>query len=465
MNNGGTSMKDSSIQPIGAKGLRVRPAQAVLGLCAVSMAMLMGCAEREVILPGKREPIDSVLSSSAGAEEADAVTQAARAIQLPAQVANANAAQSFGTQDFRTDHPRLNASLTPVFSVNIGEGDSRKHRIVADPVVSGGRIFTLDAQTTVTAVSTSGAVLWQRNILPDGAEEGDATGGGLAVDGDVLYISSGFGALTALEASTGRTIWVQDLEGTGSGRPTVFGNLVYVMAGDDTGWALDKSNGRIEWQVTGSESPTNVLGAPAPIVVDGLTVFSFGSGEMQAVFRQGGLRRWDASVLGERKGRALSKFDDVTGRPIAANGVIYAGNQSGRTVAVSAGSGGRIWTANEGAVDTVLPVAGSVFLVSDRNELLRLDANDGTRIWGTKLPNYVKTKPNRQSEIFAHHGPILAGGRIIVASSDGVLRSFDPASGALVATTEIAGGASTAPVVAGQTLYVVSRKGQLIAYR
>ena len=68
-------------------------------------------------------------------------------------------------------------------------------------------------------------------------------------------------------------------------------------------------------------------------------------------------------------------------------------------------------------------------------------------------------------EVFAHHGPILAGGRIIVASSDDLIRSFDPKSGALLGTTEITGGASTAPVVAGQTLYVVSRDGQLKAYR
>lgn len=449
----------------GTLASRAKPNGRILGLSALTLIMLAACTERENILPGKREPIDVVLSQGAGADEAVAVADAARAIQLPAQVANANAAQSFGTQEFRTDHPQLNTSLTQIFAVNIGEGDSRKHRIVADPVVSGGRIFTLDAETTVTAVSTSGAVLWQRDVLPDGADAGDATGGGLAVDEDVLYISSGFGTLTALEASTGRTIWVQKLDATGSGRPTVFGDLVYVMAGDDTGWALNKSNGRVEWQITASTSTTNILGAPAPIVVDGLTVFSFGSGELQAVFRQGGLRRWDASVLGERRGRALSKLDDVTGRPIAKDGVIYAGNQSGRTLAMSASSGARIWTAEEGAIDTVLPVGDSVFLVSDRNELLRLDGADGTRIWGTDLPNFVKAKPGRQSEVFAHHGPILAGGRILVASSDEVLRSFDPVSGALTATVAIPGGASTAPVVAGQTLYVVSRKGQLLAYR
>ncbi len=432
-------------------------------LATVALTIVAACSEREVILPGKREPVSAVLTADTA--EAEALTEAARDIALPPQVANTDAAQSFGTPAFRTDHPQLGQTLTPIWSVDIGAGDSRKHRIVADPVVSGGRVFTLDAETTVTAVSTSGQVLWQRDILTDRANSGEGTGGGLAVDGNVLFVSSGLGTLTALDVETGGTIWEQELEAIGVGRPTAFENLVYVMAGDDTGWALEKDSGRIAWQVSSSETRTNVLGGPAPIVTDGLAVFSFGSGEMQAVFRQGGLRRWDASVLGERQGRALAKVDDVTGRPIAKDGVIYAGNQSGRTVAVNAGSGAPIWTSAEGAIDTVLPVAGSVFLISDRNELVRLNAEDGTRVWGTRLPNFVKDRPLRQSEVFAHHGPVLAGGRLLVASSDETLRSFDPVSGGLTGRTEIPGGATTAPVVAGQTLYVVSRKGQLLAYR
>jgi hypothetical protein len=46
-----------------------------------------------------------------------------------------------------------------------------------------------------------------------------------------------------------------------------------------------------------------------------------------------------------------------------------------------------------------------------------------------------------------------------------VIRSFDPASGDLVDQTEIRGGATTRPVVANGTLYVVSTNGVLHAYR
>jgi outer membrane protein assembly factor BamB len=467
MNKGGDMAENCIAMPVGRFMTNKMRRFAPVSLLVLTAVVLGACSERDVILPGKREAITSVLTVTAAETEFEAAPGAdtSRDIQLPPQVANADAAQSIGMQQFRTDHPQLATTLTPVWSVNIGEGDSRKHRIVANPVVSGGRVFTLDAATQVSAISTSGAVIWQRNVLPDGEDDGDATGGGLAADDGVLYVTTGFGTISALDAASGATIWTQDLEATGSGRPAVFGDLVYVMSGDATGWALNKANGRVQWQLTAAESGSNVLGGPAPIVADDLAVFAFGSGEMQAVFRRGGLRRWDASVLGERKGRALSKIGDVTGQPIAADGVIYAGNQSGRTIAVSATSGSRLWTVNEGAIDTVLPVAGSVFLISDRNELLRLNAEDGSRIWGATLPNFVRERRGRSVEVFAHHGPVLAGGRIILASSDGLLRSFDPVSGGLTGTTEIPGGATTAPVVAGQTLYVVSRKGQLLAYR
>ncbi len=103
--------------------------------------------------------------------------------------------------------------------------------------------------------------------------------------------------------------------------------------------------------------------------------------------------------------------------------------------------------------------------MTDRNELVRLDGETGERIWGTRLPFFVKEDRRRRVEIVAHYGPIIAGGRVIVGSNDGLIRSFDPVTGAQVSAVEVPGGASTNPVVAGNTLYVVSRSGVLHALR
>ena len=438
----------------------------LIGACTVAAMLLGACQEAEVILPGKREDIRSVLESSGGNVDPNAfIANETRAISLPTATTNATWAQGTGTQENRVAHAALGSTLQLAWSTKIGAGDSRKQRITADPVVAGGLIYTLDAGSNVAATNTSGAPVWNRDVRPLRDDATDATGGGLAVHKGTLYASTGFGELVAMDAATGQVRWTQKLDATGSGQPTAHGDLVYLMAGDDTGWAIEADTGRVAWQIGGSPSVSNVLGAPAPVIAGELAVFAFGSGEIQAVFRRGGLRRWDASVLGERPGRALSKIDDVTGSPVVNNGVLYAGSQAGRTVALAVGSGARIWTANEGVIGPVWPAGDSVFAITDKNELVRLDAEDGSKVWGYALPNFVKDRPKKISEVFAHHGPILAGGRIIVASNDGQLRSFDPRDGTLISSVEVPSGATTAPAVAAGTLYVVGRNGQLHAFR
>jgi outer membrane protein assembly factor BamB len=99
------------------------------------------------------------------------------------------------------------------------------------------------------------------------------------------------------------------------------------------------------------------------------------------------------------------------------------------------------------------------------NQLIRVDASNGDTLWAVDLPNFRKISPRRSVEIVAHYGPIFAGGRILVASNDGLLRQFDPTDGALIGQTAVPGGATTHPVIAGGVLYLVSGDGQLHAFR
>ena len=111
----------------------------------------------------------------------------------------------------------------------------------------------------------------------------------------------------------------------------------------------------------------------------------------------------------------------------------------------------------------VWPVDNSVFLVSDASQLVRLDARTGEVIWAIDLPLYRKEKTHRDS--FAHYGPVLAGGRLIVASSDGEMRSYDPVNGDLLGSVSIPSGAASQPAIVDGVLYVLSQNGQLHAYR
>ena len=139
-------------------------------------------------------------------------------------------------------------------------------------------------------------------------------------------------------------------------------------------------------------------------------------------------RSWGAAVAGQRPGRAYAFIGDLTGEPVVSGGTIYAGTAGGRTVAIEAATGRRLWATGEGALNPPLAVGGSVFVVNDQAKLVRMDARTGEVIWKIEMPYYVKDKPKKQIAIYAHYGPVLAGRRIVVASSDGFLRSFDAVS-------------------------------------
>lgn len=443
------------------EGFAVTHARRICLLGAI--ALLAACGNRELILEGERLDLRAPLDPEETVVEE--VAEISTDITLPAQVNHTEWTHRNGTASHRIQHPALSRTLASVWSTNIGSGDSRKHRITADPVVSAGRVFALDSQATVSATSTAGEQLWSRDLTPPTDRSSDASGGGLAVDGDTVYVTTGFGELSALDVATGAEKWVQELDGATTGAPTVSDGLVYVISRDSQGWAINADTGRIEWSVTGTPSPSNMVGGAGPVVGDKLAVFAFGSGELVGAFRRGGVQVWTSSVSGARQGRAYTTVSDITGDPVIDGDVIYAANQSGRIVALNAGSGERIWTAKEGAYSPVWPTDNSVFLVSDEGKLVRLEAATGAEVWSVDLPYFQRERPRRLKAVFAHYGPVLAGGRLIVASSDGLIRSFDPVSGALISTVDIPGGATTNPVVVNGTLYVVSGRGTLHAFR
>lgn len=430
----------------------------IFGLLAAA-SILAACGEKDVVLPGERVGIRGEVIG------AEVVENETRPISLAAAVANVDWSHRNGGSAHIIAHPALNASLSQVFANNIGSGNSRRLRITADPIVSAGRVFTLDSQSQVVATSTAGATLWARSVIPVTDNPRDASGGGLAASATVLLATTGFGEVVALDPATGGEIWRQDLDAPGTSAPTIQGDLAYIVARDGRAWALELGSGRIRWTQSSTAPISNFSGGAGAAVSSDFAIFPFPTGEVLAAFPEGGLRRWSTVVTGQRPGQAASTISDIAGDPVIDGNRVYVGNVSGRVVALEIASGDRIWTATEGAVGPVWPAGDSVFLVNDLSELVRLDDDTGETVWRVALPGFQENRALRQKTRFAHYGPILAGNRLIVASSDGLIRQFDPASGALIGTLQVPGGAASNPVVANGTLYVVTGRGQLMAFR
>ncbi len=436
------------------------------------LALLAACAEREVVLQGERFPIRADLAASVPVEGEPAPTAPAEVanqslpIALPGQTNSGDWTHRAGNSRHLMPHSALSPSPARVWSASIGTGSSRKNRIAAAPVVSGGRVFTVDAGTLVTATSTAGQTLWSADLTPAFDAGGGVSGGGLAIAGGSLFVTTGYGEVVAMNATSGQVIWRQRVDAPVSGAPATDGEAVYVSGRDGSAWAISAATGKVIWQVPGTPGTSGYVGTAAPSVGDRAVIFPTSAGDLMAVLKiGGGTKIWQASLAGKRLGRAYAFTADVTGDAVIDGKVLYAGSGAGRTVAMSASSGERIWSAGEGALGPVALAGGSIFLVNDQAELVRLDAETGAVIWSVEMPYFTEEKIKRRKGIYAHYGPVLAGGRIMVVSSDGLLRAFDPTNGSLTYTTEIPGGASAQPAVAGGVLFVVGGNGQLHAFR
>jgi len=442
-----------------ARVKQTRPFRACLVALGL-VGLMAACTEREEILTGDRLDLRAPLDGTA-IPVADQPAPVAQPISLPAVSANRDWQQRGGG----VAHAALGASLAPLWATAIGTGDGRKLKISAEPVVAGGRVFTLDAAATVAATGVDGSPLWSRDLTPPADAAGEGSGGGIAYAAGRLYVTSGFGAVFALDGETGAVIWSQSADAPLSAAPTVSGGVVYVVAENSAAMAIDADTGKVKWQVQGTASRTGMFGGAGPVVTDRLVILAFPSGEVRAVLKDSGLQVWLANIGGTRLGRAYNGVPDIVGDPVIVGQSLVIGNQSGHMAAVDVGSGTRLWDADQGTYGGAVPAGGSLFLVSDAAELVRLDATTGALIWAVPLPEYTTDKVKKLKEVYANYGPVLAGGRLLVASGDGLVRSFDPASGALVSTIEIGGAASADPAVAAGVLYIVTSDGKLRAFR
>lgn len=440
-----------------------------IGLALMGVvATVSACDRREVIFQGERSSIFSpdpeVVGEAQAASFSETKENVTRAVSLPRQTSLGSWSQVAGNAQNNAPHVQFSASPQVIFNVRFGAGNDRKHTITAEPVVAGGTVYVMDSELSLSALTTSGERRWTTDLTPPGERTGEASGGGLAYADGLILASTGFGELVALDASTGAVRWRQDLGAPGSGAPTVSGGTAYVLSTDNVGHAVNLSNGRLKWRLPGTPQQPGVLGSSTPAVTGNTVVMPFSLTSLVGVDINAGEPRWVLPIKGVRPGEALAQVSEITGAPVVDGRSIYAGTIAGQTVALNT-SGQQRWSAVEGAVGPMVVAGGSLFMVGDDLELVRLDAGTGERIWGVPLPGYVKDRVRRQSAIYPSYGPTLAGGRLWVASGDNMLRAFDPASGALVTSVELPAGAASRPVIVGRVAYIVSDAGTLMALR
>ena len=436
-----------------------------LAVILITGSMLVGCGNRERVLEGER----LALRASIQVDDEEVVVEKEDALVdrlvLEAPSINVDWTHRNGSAQHKIKHPTLRQSPEKVWTANIGKGNTKKRGITASPIVAGGLIYTMDANAGVRAFTTAGVQVWFVDLTPPNEKANEASGGGMAFGNGVLAVTTGHGEVIALDATNGAVRWRHSIKGAISADPVIVEKTVVAVGRNNIAVGLDIQNGRLKWQQKSQGNTAGVAGAGAPAALGKLVIIPFTSGQLVGTVVTNGLRAWSVSISGRNNGLARNLFADISGDPVIDGRVVYVANQTGRLVAVDRRSGTRLWTAKEGAYTPVWPVGGAVFVVTDRFAVKRLNASDGSEVWSQKLPGFKNKKDRRKRATFAYFGPVVAGGQVWVAGSDGLLRSYNPTTGLLTGTIDIPGGAASQPAIAGGRMYVLSANGQIHAYQ
>jgi outer membrane protein assembly factor BamB len=122
-----------------------------------------------------------------------------------------------------------------------------------------------------------------------------------------------------------------------------------------------------------------------------------------------------------------------------------------------------MWELNIAGIDTPWVAGDWIFVITDDSKLLCISRLNGHIRWINQLPEF--SHPKGKKGQLEYSGPLLAGGRLIVTGSTGVIVNIDPTTGSFQSQTNVGAPISLPPVVANSTLYVYDDNGRLSAFR
>ena len=414
--------------------------------------------ENKKPLPGKREPV-------LGATHGLSVDESAGKVVLPQAVRNAAWPQAGGNPAHLMGHLAANERLAQAWTADIGSGGGYRQKIMAQPVVAEGVVYTMDSNAVVSAFDlATGRRRWR---LDTRAKDDDSTniGGGLAVDQGILYAVNGLAELVAIDAVSGAIKWRTVLGAPARSAPTVAEGRLFVTTIEDRLLARATDDGRELWTHQATNAVTAVLGQPAPAYADGLVVAGFGSGELVCLRAESGNVVWSDN-LGAAGGRAASvaDFSSIRGLPVISNGRVFATGTGGLTLSLDLPTGRRLWEREVASVASPWVAGDWVFLVSLEQQIAALNANDGRVAWITDLPRWED--PEKQKDSFTWFSPVLVEDRSVVAGTSEEALSISPYTGDILGRQKLSGqSAPVGPIVADGTLLLVSEDARLLALR
>lgn len=318
--------------------------------------------------------------------------------------------------------------------------------LALDARVLGHTVLLASAAGDVAAIDArTGGDVWRAHL-------GTPLASGVGSDGRWSAVATRSSEVIALDG--GREIWRKPVSSQAYTAPLVAGNRIFVLASDRSVTAFDAATGYQLWRQQRPGEPL-ILRQGGVLMALGDTLVVGLSGRLVGFNPDNGSVRWEAPLASPRGTNDVERLVEIVGRTSRIGDNLCARAYQASVGCIDARRGSVLWTQQAGGGEGVDGDEEMLFGTEGNGTVLAWRRADGSRAWSSDRLQWRKLT-----------APLVLGRSVVVGDDTGLvhLLSRDDASPLNRLATD-GSGIAAAPVVAADTLVVVTRKGGVFGFR
>ena len=315
-----------------------------------------------------------------------------------------------------------------------------------EPHVAGNVVTVASADGAVAALDArTGGDIWRVAL----AEPLSAAVGS---DGKFAAVVSRNNALIVMDG--GRERWREALAAQVFTPPLVAGGRVFVLSADRSVSAFDLATGRRLWAQQRPGEPLILRQAGVLLAVGDTLVVGL-SGRLVGFNPDNGSVRWEAPIASPRGTNDVERLVELVGRTSRVGETVCARSFQAAVGCVNTARGATLWTQPASGSEGIHGDSDAIFGSESNGTVVAWRRADGSRLWSIDRLKYRKLT-----------APLLLGRSVVVGDEAGLVHLLSRADGAPLNRLATDGSAiAAAPVVAADTLVVVTRNGGIYGFR
>ena len=327
------------------------------------------------------------------------------------------------------------------WSVQVGPTDG-----AVVPRAVGDRIFVAGAGGSVAALEAeTGKEVWRVNLNTPIAA-------GVGADGETAAVITQANELVAMAG--GKEVWRVRLPASSFTAPLVAGRRVFVLTADRTVAAFDGQTGARLWRQARPGEPL-VLSQPGVLLAVGDTLVAGLSGRLVGLNPLNGSVRWEAPIATSRGTNEVERLVDIVGPVSRVGNSVCARAYASSVGCIDASRGTVVWTK---------PASGTQGLGGDERLVFGTESDGRVRAWQRASGEAAWSLDRLKYRDLT--APLAVGRVVAVGDGNGLLHLLSREDGSEMTRLSTDGSAVVgAPMLAGQSLVVQTRKGGVYAWR